>query len=131
MGVIRRFESSPLHADSPQASPLAVRFANCRRNQRRDLWPAHIHGPSLRPRIPALETVDRIDCGIAAVAGIGTNRRLNDIGEEGTVYAPIARISNVLARHGVDLGRNPRWIENADAEQIARVNEAMTALRQK
>ncbi len=47
------------------------------------------------------------------------------------MYAPIARISNVLARHGVDLGRNPRWIENADAEQIARVNEAMTALRQK
>ena len=39
--------------------------------------------------------------------------------------------SNVLARHGVAIGRNPRWIEDANAEQIARVNEAVAALRQK
>jgi hypothetical protein len=45
------------------------------------------------------------------------------------VQTPIARISNVLARHGVDLGRNPRWVEDADARHIARMNEAVAAIR--
>ncbi|MCP4306059.1 MAG: hypothetical protein GY926_17000 [bacterium] len=47
------------------------------------------------------------------------------------MYAPIARISDVLARHGVVIGRNPRWIEEANAQQIARVSQAVAALRQK
>jgi hypothetical protein len=47
------------------------------------------------------------------------------------VKAPIARISNVLARHGVDPGRKPRWVEDADARQIARMNEAVAAIRMK
>ncbi|MDJ0952351.1 MAG: hypothetical protein QNJ81_01605 [Acidimicrobiia bacterium] len=45
------------------------------------------------------------------------------------MQAPIARISNVLARYGVDPGLRPHWVENADARQIARVNEAAAALR--
>jgi hypothetical protein len=45
------------------------------------------------------------------------------------VYAPIARISNAIARHGIDISRQPRWINNANAEQIARVNEAATVIR--
>ena len=45
------------------------------------------------------------------------------------MQAPIARISNVLARYGVDLGRKPNWVDDADARQIARVNEAVTAIR--
>ncbi len=52
-------------------------------------------------------------------------------GEEETVYAPIAKISRVLARHGVDPGRSPRWVENASAHEIARVHEAVVALRVK
>lgn len=47
------------------------------------------------------------------------------------MQAPIARISNVLARYGVEIGRNPRWVEDANAQQIARVNEAVAAIRQK
>ncbi len=45
------------------------------------------------------------------------------------MQAPIARISNVLARHGFAPRRNPRWVEDADARQIARVNEAVAAFR--
>ncbi len=45
------------------------------------------------------------------------------------VQAPIARIGNVLARHGVPQRRSPHWIDDADARQIARVNEAILALR--
>ena len=45
------------------------------------------------------------------------------------MQAPIARIGNVLARHGVHQGRSPSWIEDAKAQQIARVNEAILALR--
>jgi hypothetical protein len=45
------------------------------------------------------------------------------------VHTPIARISNVLARYGVDPGRKPRWIEDADARHLARMNEAVAAIR--
>ncbi len=45
------------------------------------------------------------------------------------MQAPIARISNVLARYGVDPGRKPNWIEDANGRQIARVNEAVAAIR--
>ena len=45
------------------------------------------------------------------------------------MHTPIARISNVLARHGIAQPRNPRWVEDADARQIARVSEAVAALR--
>lgn len=45
--------------------------------------------------------------------------------------APIARISNVLARHGVHPGRSPRWIEDANGHHIARMNEAVIAIRVK
>ncbi|MCP3998202.1 MAG: hypothetical protein GY722_24540 [bacterium] len=45
------------------------------------------------------------------------------------MQAPIARISNVLARHGIAQPRSPRWVDDADARQIARVNEAVAALR--
>lgn len=45
------------------------------------------------------------------------------------MYAPLARISNVLARHGVAQRRSPRWVEDADARQIANVNEALIAIR--
>jgi hypothetical protein len=45
------------------------------------------------------------------------------------VKAPIARISNVLARYGRDPGRKPNWIEDADAQLIARISEAAAALR--
>jgi hypothetical protein len=68
---------------------------------------------------------------IIAPADLDVGTSIEQQREEGTVYAPIARISNVLARHGVEIGRNPRWIEDADAEHIARVNDAVVALRQK
>lgn len=45
------------------------------------------------------------------------------------MQAPIARISNVLARHGIAQRRSPRWVDDADARQIARVSEAVNALR--
>ena len=45
------------------------------------------------------------------------------------MQAPIARIGNVLARHGVPQRRSPSWIEDAKAQQIARINEAIVALR--
>jgi hypothetical protein len=66
-----------------------------------------------------------------AVPLLGTGNGERQLERRGTVYAPIARISNVLARHGVAIGRNPRWIEDANAQQIARVSEAVAALRQK
>jgi hypothetical protein len=47
------------------------------------------------------------------------------------VQAPLRRVSNVLARHGVAIRRNPRWIEDASAGQIARMHEAIVAIRQK
>jgi hypothetical protein len=47
------------------------------------------------------------------------------------VYTPVKRISRVLARHGYDQGRSPSWIKDADARQIASVNEAIAALRLK
>ncbi len=45
------------------------------------------------------------------------------------MYAPIARISNAIARHGIDISRQARWINDANAEQIARVNEAAAVIR--
>jgi hypothetical protein len=45
------------------------------------------------------------------------------------VYAPIARISNAIARYGIDISRQPRWINDANAEQIARINEAAAAIQ--
>ena len=45
------------------------------------------------------------------------------------MQAPIARIGNVLARHGVPQGRSPSWIEDAKARQIANMNEAILTLR--
>lgn len=45
------------------------------------------------------------------------------------MYAPIARISNAIARYGIDIARQPRWINDANAEQIARVNEAAALIR--
>ena len=45
------------------------------------------------------------------------------------MYAPIARISSAIARSGIDISRQPRWINNANAEQIARVNEAVAVIR--
>ena len=47
------------------------------------------------------------------------------------MYAPIKRISRVLARNGYDQGRSPNWIEDADARQIASISEAIAALRLK
>ena len=44
------------------------------------------------------------------------------------MYAPIARIS-AIARNGMDISRGPRWIKDADARQIARVNEAVAVIR--
>ena len=44
------------------------------------------------------------------------------------VYAPIARISNAIARYGIDISRQARWINDANAEQIARINEAAAAI---
>ena len=105
----RRFESSPLHACSPSGEPAST--AN-----RRNLWPAHIHGPSCRLQVP---TGDRQPGGRPSTH---MERRV-------TVYAPIARISKVMARHGIDPGRKPRWIEDADAQHIARINEAAAAIR--
>jgi hypothetical protein len=46
-----------------------------------------------------------------------------------TVSAPIARISNVIARYGIDISRQPRWINDADAHRIARINEAASVIR--
>ena len=45
------------------------------------------------------------------------------------MYAPIARISKAIARNGIDISRQPRWINNANAEQIARVNDAAAVIR--
>jgi hypothetical protein len=45
------------------------------------------------------------------------------------VYTPIARISNAIARYGIDIARQPRWINDANPEQIARVNEAAAVIR--
>ena len=45
------------------------------------------------------------------------------------MYAPIARISNAIARYGIDISRQPRWINDADAAHIARVNEAASVIR--
>ncbi|MDJ0662984.1 MAG: hypothetical protein QNJ75_00395 [Acidimicrobiia bacterium] len=45
------------------------------------------------------------------------------------MQAPTTRISNVLARHGIAQRRSPRWVNDADARQIARVNEVVNALR--
>ena len=45
------------------------------------------------------------------------------------MQAPIARIGNVLARHGFPQGRSPSWMEDAKARQIAHINEAILALR--
>lgn len=41
------------------------------------------------------------------------------------------RVSDVLARHGIAIRRSPRWIEDASAGQIARMHEAIAAIRQK
>lgn len=43
--------------------------------------------------------------------------------------APNARISNALERHRVRINRSPRWVEDADARQLARMNEAVAAIR--
>ncbi|MDJ0496746.1 MAG: hypothetical protein QNJ89_02875 [Acidimicrobiia bacterium] len=40
------------------------------------------------------------------------------------MYAPIARISNAIARNGIDISRQPRWINDVKAEQIARIKSA-------
>jgi hypothetical protein len=45
------------------------------------------------------------------------------------VKAPNNRISNAIVRHSIDPGRKPRWVEDASARQIARMNEAVAAIR--
>jgi hypothetical protein len=63
------------------------------------------------------------------IADSGGTAPSDNARKEETVYAPIARISKAIARNGIDISRQPRWINDADAEQIARVNEAVAALR--
>ena len=48
----------------------------------------------------------------------GRNRQTN-VRKEETVFAPIARIRNAIARYSNDVPRQPRWIDDANAE-IAR-----------
>jgi hypothetical protein len=42
------------------------------------------------------------------------------------VYAPIARISNAISRYSI---RQPRWIDEANADYVAHVNEANAVIR--
>ncbi len=68
----------------------------------------HIHGLNRRFQIPMGRPV------------AGSMRK------EETVYAPIARISNAIARYNI---RQPRWIDEANAEHAAHVNEANAVIR--
>jgi hypothetical protein len=42
------------------------------------------------------------------------------------VYAPIARISNAISRYSI---RQPHWIDEANADYVAHVNEANAVIR--
>ena len=50
-----------------------------------------------------------------------------NVRKEETVFAPIARISNALARHSNDVPRQPRWTIDANAE-IARVKASASMM---
>ena len=77
-----------------------------RKPSRRDLRPAHIHGPM-------------------QIAGTDGTPRPRNTRKEKTVYAPIARISKAIARYSI---RQPRWIDEA-SEHVAHVNEANAVIR--
>ena len=44
-------------------------------------------------------------------------------------HTPVNRIQRVLALAGVAIRRSPRWVEEANASQIARLDASRIALR--